>query len=153
MCDPSIFIRQETQELMRAPTRRAVARTRTAGWRLPSPRRLTGKLPGRIGDSPIPGAGFYPDDRFGAVCGTGQGEAFIRLGLARVMVVELQARHGRGAVASGAIGWLTKSLTASGGVIVIRVKGRPKPPHTPAMPYRSPSDGFGQRRRAGPRSH
>lgn len=39
------------------------------------------KLPGRIGDSPIPGAGFYADDRFGAVATTGQGEHIIRAGL------------------------------------------------------------------------
>lgn len=38
----------------------------------------TGKLPGRIGDSPIIGAGNYADNRCCAVSGTGQGESFIR---------------------------------------------------------------------------
>src|SRR5207302_707682 len=37
----------------------------------------TGKLPGRVGDSPIIGAGTYADDNC-AVSGTGLGEAFIR---------------------------------------------------------------------------
>ncbi len=39
------------------------------------------KLPGRIGDSPLPGAGFYADDRYGAVATTGQGEHIMRSGL------------------------------------------------------------------------
>jgi len=40
-------------------------------------------LPGRVGDSPLIGAGTYADDRSGAVSMTGEGEAIIRAGLAR----------------------------------------------------------------------
>ena len=36
------------------------------------------KEPGRIGDSPIVGAGLYADSRIGAACGTGVGEDIIR---------------------------------------------------------------------------
>ncbi|HWE83330.1 MAG TPA: isoaspartyl peptidase/L-asparaginase [Terracidiphilus sp.] len=43
---------------------------------------MQGKLPGRVGDSPILGAGTYADDRGCAVSGTGVGEYFIRLSLA-----------------------------------------------------------------------
>jgi beta-aspartyl-peptidase (threonine type) len=43
---------------------------------------MQGKLPGRIGDSPILGAGTFADDRGCAVSGTGVGEYFIRLSLA-----------------------------------------------------------------------
>lgn len=43
---------------------------------------MQGKLPGRIGDSPILGAGTYADDHGCAVSGTGVGEYFIRLSLA-----------------------------------------------------------------------
>ena len=39
---------------------------------------ITGKRWGRIGDSPIIGAGTYADDRAGAVSATGSGEYFIR---------------------------------------------------------------------------
>lgn len=39
--------------------------------------------PGRVGDSPLIGAGTYADDRSGAVSMTGEGEAIIRAGLAR----------------------------------------------------------------------
>jgi beta-aspartyl-peptidase (threonine type) len=39
---------------------------------------LTGKAYGRVGDSPIVGAGTYADNRTCAVSGTGVGEEFIR---------------------------------------------------------------------------
>ena len=43
---------------------------------------LTGKKWGRVGDSPLIGAGTYADDRAGAISCTGAGEYFIRLGVA-----------------------------------------------------------------------
>ncbi len=49
---------------------RLAAATSTAG--------VFGKMPGRVGDTPIPGAGSWADDRV-AVSGTGQGEYFIRV--------------------------------------------------------------------------
>ncbi|XP_044002431.1 N(4)-(Beta-N-acetylglucosaminyl)-L-asparaginase-like [Aphidius gifuensis] len=36
------------------------------------------KIPGRIGDSPIPGAGAYADDDVGAAAGTGDGDIMMR---------------------------------------------------------------------------
>lgn len=48
---------------------RLAAATSTAG--------VFGKMPGRLGDTPIPGAGTWADGRV-AVSGTGQGEYFIR---------------------------------------------------------------------------
>ncbi|HTC23152.1 MAG TPA: isoaspartyl peptidase/L-asparaginase family protein [Gemmatimonadales bacterium] len=139
MADPSIFITdRKRQELLHgADTVGAVARD--AEGRLAvavSTGGISGKLPGRIGDSPIPGAGMYADDRFGAVCGTGQGEAFIRLGLARLMVVELQHGMSAAEVANGAVRLLQGSLSASGGVIVIAREGAPEAAfNTPAMPF------------------
>jgi beta-aspartyl-peptidase (threonine type) len=44
---------------------------------------LTGKMAGRIGDTPIVGAGTFADNRTCAVSGTGVGEEFIRHGIAR----------------------------------------------------------------------
>jgi L-asparaginase / beta-aspartyl-peptidase len=43
---------------------------------------LTGKLPGRVGDSAVIGAGTWADDATCAVSGTGHGEAFLRCALA-----------------------------------------------------------------------
>ena len=51
----------------------------------------TGKLPGRIGDSPLIGAGTYADNASCAVSGTGWGEAFIRVALAHE--VSSRMRH------------------------------------------------------------
>src|SRR5690348_9083132 len=121
MADPSIFItdRKRQKLLQGADTVGAVARD--SGGHIAvavSTGGRTGKLPGRIGDSPIASAGFYADDRFGAVCGTGLGEAFIRLGLARLVVVELQHGMEPAAVAQGAIDHLGKAMQAGGGVLV-----------------------------------
>jgi L-asparaginase / beta-aspartyl-peptidase len=47
---------------------------------------LNGTLPGRVGDSPLPGCGFYADDQVGAVAVSGDGENIARVLLAaRVM--------------------------------------------------------------------
>lgn len=43
---------------------------------------MTNKRPGRVGDSPLIGAGTYAWDETAAVSGTGHGEPFIRLGVA-----------------------------------------------------------------------
>jgi beta-aspartyl-peptidase (threonine type) len=44
---------------------------------------MQGKMPGRVGDSPIIGAGTYASNASCAVSATGSGEYFIRLGVAR----------------------------------------------------------------------
>ncbi|MEZ4450023.1 MAG: isoaspartyl peptidase/L-asparaginase [Nannocystaceae bacterium] len=46
------------------------------------------KLPGRVGDTPIVGAGFYADARLGACCCTGVGEAI----MGRVLAYEVLRR-------------------------------------------------------------
>lgn len=54
----------------------------TSGW--------AWKYPGRIGDSPIIGAGNYADNRSGAAACTGRGEMAIRAGTARAVVLYLK---------------------------------------------------------------
>lgn len=54
----------------------------TSGW--------AWKYPGRLGDSPVIGAGLYADNRAGAVACTGMGEMAIRAGTARCLVLYLQ---------------------------------------------------------------
>jgi N4-(beta-N-acetylglucosaminyl)-L-asparaginase len=51
------------------------------------------KLHGRVGDSPIIGAGLFVDNEIGAACATGVGEAVIRTA-GSAIVVELM-RHGK----------------------------------------------------------
>ncbi|MBN1580867.1 MAG: isoaspartyl peptidase/L-asparaginase [Anaerolineae bacterium] len=48
------------------------------------------KYPGRLGDSPIIGAGNYADDRYGAAACTGFGEMTIRTGTARGVTLYLK---------------------------------------------------------------
>jgi beta-aspartyl-peptidase (threonine type) len=49
------------------------------------------KYPGRVGDSPIIGAGNYCDNRYGAVACTGMGELAIRVSTARSVILYLKA--------------------------------------------------------------
>ena len=48
------------------------------------------KYPGRVGDSPIIGAGNYCDNRYGAVACTGMGEVAVRVSTARSLVIYLK---------------------------------------------------------------
>lgn len=59
--------------------------TSTSGW--------AWKYPGRLGDSPIPGAGFYADSRFGAAACTHTGEMTMRCGTSRSIVLALRLGH------------------------------------------------------------
>ena len=54
---------------------------------------LTNKLQGRVGDSPIIGAGTYANNESCAVSGTGQGEYFIRGVVAYDICALMQYRH------------------------------------------------------------
>jgi N4-(beta-N-acetylglucosaminyl)-L-asparaginase len=54
---------------------------------------LAWKIPGRVGDSPILGAGLYVEDKVGAAGSTGRGEANL-YGLSSFLIVE-QMRQGR----------------------------------------------------------
>jgi beta-aspartyl-peptidase (threonine type) len=55
----------------------------TSGW--------AWKYPGRLGDSPVIGAGNYCDDRYGAAACTGFGELAFRTSLARTIVAGMAA--------------------------------------------------------------
>lgn len=48
------------------------------------------KLPGRVGDSPIVGAGLYVDNEVGAAGGTGVGEEILRCGGAHVIIERMR---------------------------------------------------------------
>jgi len=52
---------------------------------------LSHKLPGRVGDSPIIGAGLYVDDAAGAAGATGVGEEIMRIGASLLAVEAMRA--------------------------------------------------------------
>jgi len=82
-----------------------------------------GKLPGRVGDTPIIGAGTWADDLRGACSTTGAGEQIMRFGLARHACDLL---HGSTAeeAAERAIEAFGRRVGGSGGLILIDREGR-----------------------------
>jgi beta-aspartyl-peptidase (threonine type) len=53
---------------------------------------MQGKMPGRVGDSPLIGAGTYASNQSCAVSATGVGEYFIRLSVAKEICALVQYR-------------------------------------------------------------
>ncbi len=82
---------------------------------------LTGKKWGRVGDSPLIGAGTYADDRAGAVSCTGAGEFFIRLGVAHEICARVRLA---GEVAVDAAAAVMDELTVLGGKGGVILVGR-----------------------------
>jgi beta-aspartyl-peptidase (threonine type) len=85
---------------------------------------MSGKRPGRIGDSAIPGAGTYADDRTGAASATGHGEGILRVTLTAQVAHALGAGLSAEAAGSAAISSLLERTGSTGGVIVVDCAGR-----------------------------
>lgn len=75
-------VRDTTVFLSADPGRGIHAATSTSGW--------AWKYPGRLGDSPIAGAGFYADSRYGAAACTHTGEMTVRCATARSVVLAMK---------------------------------------------------------------
>jgi L-asparaginase / beta-aspartyl-peptidase len=83
----------------------------------------TGKRWGRVGDSPIIGAGTYADDRACAVSATGAGEYFIRAGAAHEICARVRMKGEAAQAAADAVIKEIGELGGDGGVIVLTPKG------------------------------
>lgn len=81
------------------------------------------KLPGRIGDSPLPGCGTYADDRGGVSC-TGFGEAIIRVVLGKTAIDFLAEGIDPNAAARKSLELLEAKTGAQAGLIMIDCHGR-----------------------------
>ena len=79
--DPEL-VRDTTVYLARDAAGNLGAGASTSGW--------AWKYPGRLGDTPIIGAGSYADTRYGAAACTHTGEMTIRAGTARAVVLYLK---------------------------------------------------------------
>ncbi|MBW3563529.1 MAG: isoaspartyl peptidase/L-asparaginase [Acidobacteria bacterium] len=106
---------------------------------------LTGKRFGRVGDSPIVGAGTWADNRTCGVSGTGQGEYFIRLTIARTISAMMEF----GSVpledaAAEAIRRLGEA-GATGGVIALSKDGTITAPFNTSGMYRGWIDYSGEK--------
>ena len=82
------------------------------------------KSAGRVGDSPIVGAGTYADDDAGACSATGEGEAVIRVCLAKSAIELLRGRAHPEEAARTVIRMMGQRLQAAGGVILVDRFGR-----------------------------
>lgn len=81
-----------------------------------------GKLPGRVGDSPVFGAGFYASQR-AAVVGTGVGELFLKtLACARVGIL-IESGIAPQEACAEVIATLGRRATTSAGLLAIDAKG------------------------------
>jgi len=84
----------------------------------------TGKRWGRVGDSPIIGAGTYADDRSCAVSATGVGEYFIRLAVAHDIAARVRFQGlGLQAAVDAVIQHELTDLGGEGGVIAVAPSG------------------------------
>ena len=86
---------------------------------------MVNKLAGRVGDSPLIGAGTYADDRTAACSTTGHGEAMIRVCLAKTATDHAalaSAGHADEAVRA-ALEILTERTRESGGAILVAKDG------------------------------
>lgn len=92
---------------------------------------LTNKLVGRVGDSPVIGAGTYANSRTVAVSCTGTGEVFIR-GVAAYDISAMMEYAGA-AVQDAAAKVITQKITAlgaTGGAIALDPRGHLATPHS-----------------------
>jgi isoaspartyl peptidase/L-asparaginase-like protein (Ntn-hydrolase superfamily) len=95
-----------------------------------------GQLPGRVGDSPIPGAGTWADDATCAVSATGVGEAFLQAAFAHEVDARLRLE---GVDLDTACREALAAVTAAGGnggCIALSGQGPPVMPFTTALMHR-----------------
>ena len=139
LCDPSELVTERQRkrlETIQAGTVGAVAldlagtiaaATSTGG--------TAGKLPGRVGDSALIGCGTYAESALGGVSCTGDGEAIIRVTLARRALEILKAVNDPTHACEVALSVLVEEGRGQGGLILVDWKGRMAWAHsTPLMP-------------------
>lgn len=80
-------------------------------------------LPGRVGDSPLIGAGTYADNHAGAVSMTGLGEAIIRAGLAKEITLAMEGGDSPEAAGSSALIRMRRRIGGEAGAIILSADG------------------------------
>ena len=96
---------------------------------------MWGKLPGRVGDSAMVGAGTYADSTVGGASCTGDGESIIRVVLARRALDYLKEADDADYAAKVSVDLLVEEGRGQGGVILLDWRGRLGWAHsTPLMP-------------------
>lgn len=144
LCDPQALIveRERAHWERRHGTVGCVARDRAGRIAAAtSTGGQSGALPGRVGDSPLPGCGTYADGIAGVSC-TGPGEAIMRVVLARFAAERMAAGAPAAAAGRAALAHLRARTGADAGLIAIDRDGRIGHAHTtPHMPVAWRADG------------
>jgi beta-aspartyl-peptidase (threonine type) len=96
-------------------TGRLAAATSTGG--------LMNKYPGRVGDSPLVGCGYYADE-YAAVSCTGYGEDFVRLLIARRAAEFVAQGYSAQRAGNEAMTLLATLTTGTGALIIVDAQGR-----------------------------
>lgn len=94
---------------------------------------ITGKLPGRVGDSALIGCGTYAESTIGGASCTGDGEAIIRTVLARRALDILKAMDDPEHAAQVAVDVLVQEGKGQGGLILLDWRGRVGWAHSTAL--------------------
>jgi beta-aspartyl-peptidase (threonine type) len=98
---------------------------------------MRGQLPGRVGDTPVIGAGTWADDHVAISC-TGSGERFIRAALAHE--VSARVRHAHEPLPTAA-GICIRGLEGDGGLIAVGRDGSFAMPFNTALMFRGRAAG------------
>jgi len=104
---------------------------------------MTAKKPGRVGDSPIIGAGTWADDRTCAISATGHGEIFIRHAVAHEIDARMRLAGQSLAVAAPAVVMEIAPFGGSGGLVAIDGNGNVALPFNCSGMYRAWTSGDG----------
>jgi beta-aspartyl-peptidase (threonine type) len=97
---------------------------------------FTAKMPGRVGDCPVFGAGTFADNETCAISATGQGEFFIRWAAAHDISARMRYLHEDIATAAATVVDALGRVGGSGGLIAIDWAGRVALPFNCAGMYR-----------------
>lgn len=85
---------------------------------------MTGKLPGRVGDTPLVGAGGYCDDASGACSATGHGESIARVCLCHHIIGLMQSGLGPKQATELALTNMHERTGGTAGAITLSNKGQ-----------------------------
>lgn len=101
------------------------------------------KRAGRVGDTPIIGAGTYARNTIGAVSCTGIGEYFIRANAAGRLIARMELLGEHVGAATGEVLSRVVDIGGSGGIIAIDTRGNVSMPYSTEGMYRASADASG----------
>lgn len=103
---------------------------------------ITAKMPGRVGDTPVVGAGGYADDQVGAVSTTGHGESIMRVCFARHITATMATGVPVNTSIQQSLEHMAKRVEGCGGAVAVSCSGEVGVGFsTPRMPWAYVKDG------------